>query len=133
AWLEQRRLVGQAAQGIAVAGAQRKGHRQAGAMQDVQQVDHEGQLVMGAALDQGEDEFTLFQADEAVVVLGAFGDAVVLHQAAQLVGRQKVLEFGTFQRGEYGHGGYQRKISQAGMSRSGLSARTNSSPSDRTR
>src|SRR5690606_33191737 len=103
------------------------------AMQDVEQVDHEGQLVMGAALDQGKNEFAPFQADEVVAVLGAFGDAVVLHQPAQLVGRQKVLALGTFQRGEYGHGGYQRKISQAATRRPGLPARTNSSPSDRSR
>ncbi|WP_250145421.1 hypothetical protein, partial [Escherichia coli] len=42
-----------------------------------------------AALDQGQDELAVFQADEEVAVLGAFGDATEIPQAAQVVGGEE--------------------------------------------
>ena len=80
AGLQQRRLVGESPQGVAVAGAQGKGHCQIGAVQNIQQLDDERQLIVRAALDQCQDEFALFQADEVVAVLGAFSDALEVHQ-----------------------------------------------------
>ncbi|MCY1431730.1 hypothetical protein D9M71_477060 [compost metagenome] len=131
--LQQCRLLRQLAQGLAAFRAQGVGHRQAGVVEHVEQFDEERQVVAGTALHQGQYVFTLFQADEEVAVLGAFGNALEILQPTQPVGGEEGFQFRAFEWGEYGHWTtllrgfrvrYQLKISQAGISMSGLSERT---------
>ena len=72
--LQQRRLAGQLTQGNAVGSAQGVRHRQVSLMQDIQQLDEERHFLHRAALDQGQDEFALLQADEEVGVFATGGD-----------------------------------------------------------
>ncbi|MNT13290.1 hypothetical protein D3C72_1482550 [compost metagenome] len=101
--LQQRRLLRQAAQRFAALGAQGIGHRQAGLMQDIEQFDEERQVGAGAALDQGQDELALLQADEEVAVLAARGYALEVAQATQAIRREKGFQLVTLQGGEYRH------------------------------
>ena len=137
--LQQCRLLGQAAQGQAILGAQGVGHRQAGIVQDVEQFDEERQVGHRAALDQGQNVFALLQADEEIAVFAARRNTLEITQAPEPVGRQEDFELMTLQGGEYRHIRpllpYQLKISHDGMSMSGSSERMKlpSLPSARTR
>ncbi|MNV81791.1 hypothetical protein D3C71_1754790 [compost metagenome] len=102
--LQQRRQPGQLAQRLAVPGAHRVGHRQAGAVQHVEQGDEEAQVLPRATLDQGQYVFAVLQTDEEVAVLRAGGDALELQQAAEPVGGEEGFQFVALQRGKNGHG-----------------------------
>ncbi|MCY1179462.1 hypothetical protein D9M73_198660 [compost metagenome] len=101
--LQQRRLAGQFAQGFAASGAQRERDRQVRVVEHVQQFDEERQVLDRPALHQGQYVFTLFQADEEVAVLGAFGDALEIPQPAQPVGGEESFQFRAFKGSEYRH------------------------------
>ncbi len=142
--LQQRRLAFETAQGLAVAGAQGVGHRQAVLVEHVEQFDEERQVLHRAALDQGQDELAVFQADEEVAVLGAFGDATEIPQAAQVVGARKASRVErssgvntdmSARPRQVGNAHHQLKISHCGISLSGWSERMKlpSLPSARTR
>lgn len=70
-------------------------------MEHVEQFDEERQVLHRAALDQGQDELAVFQADEEVAVLGAFGDATEIPQAAQVVGDEEGFQGRAFEWGEH--------------------------------
>ncbi|MCY1410674.1 hypothetical protein D9M71_260450 [compost metagenome] len=149
AGLQQCRLALQLAQRLAVAGAHGVGHRQVGRVQHVEQGDEERQVLHRAALDQGQDVFALFQADEEVAVFRSLGDAAEVRQPAEPVGGEEFFQHRAFEGGEYRHvsvldctaeagdgtPGYQEKISHCGISMSGWSERMKlpSLPSARTR
>src|SRR5690606_30398288 len=102
-------------------------------MQDFKQLDEKGQVLLRPTFNQCQDVFALLEADEEIAVVRAGLDALEVTQATQLIGRRKASSL-------YGclpsrvACGYQLKISQAGISMSGLSARTKLlSPSARTR
>ena len=102
--LQQRRLAGQFAQGLAALRRHRIGHRQAGLVQALQQFDEERHVGARTALHQGEDELAAFQADEEVAVLAAGGNALEVLQAAEPVGFEEDFQLRAFEGCEDGHG-----------------------------
>ena len=101
--LQQRRLACQFAQGDAVSGAQRVRHRQVGLVQHVEQLDEERHLLNRAALDQGQDEFALLQADKEIGVFATGGNPLEIKQAAEPVRGEKGFQLGPSQGGEHRH------------------------------
>ena len=102
--MQQRRFAGQFAQGHAVGGAQGVRHRQVGVVEHVEQFDEERHFLHRAALDQGQDELTLFQADEEIGVFATRGDPLEIKQAAEPVRGKKGFQLGPSQGGEHRHG-----------------------------
>ncbi|MNE47233.1 hypothetical protein D3C80_1416270 [compost metagenome] len=104
AWLQQRRLARQLAQGDTLGGAQRIGHRQVGVVQHVEQLDEERHFLRRATLNQGQDKLALLQADEVVGVFTARGDPLEIKQAAEPIRGEKGFQLGPSQGGEHRHG-----------------------------
>ncbi|MNR12634.1 hypothetical protein D3C85_1290010 [compost metagenome] len=101
--LQQRRLAGQFAQRHAIGGADRVRHRQVGLVQHVEQLDEERHLLDRAALDQGQDEFTLLEADEEIGVFATGGNPLEIKQAAEAIRGEKSFQLGPSQGGEHRH------------------------------
>ena len=77
---------------------------QIGLVQHVEQVDEERHLLHRAALDQGQDELALLQADKEIGVFAAGGDPLEIEQAAEPVRGEKGFQLGPSQGGEHRHG-----------------------------
>ena len=68
------------------------------------QVDEERHLLHRAALDQGQDEFTLLQADEEIGIFAAGSNPLEIKQTAKPVRGEKGFQLGPSQGGEHRHG-----------------------------
>jgi hypothetical protein len=102
--LQQAGLPASSRKAIAVGGTQGVRHRQVGVVEHVKQFDEERHFLHRAALDQGQDEFALFQADEEIGVFAASGNPLEIKQAAEPIRGEKGFQLGPSQGGEHRHG-----------------------------
>mgnify|MGYP000542296747 CR=1 FL=1 len=70
----------------------------------VQQFDEERHFLHGAAFNQGQDKFALFQADEEIGVFATGGNSLEIKQATEPVWGEKGFQLGPSQGGEHRHG-----------------------------
>jgi len=73
-------------------------------VEHIEQFDEERHFLHRAALNQGQDEFALFQADKEVGVFATSGNPLEIEQAAEPIRGEKGFQLGPSQGGEHRHG-----------------------------